>query len=104
MFTVILINYQPRQLPQDQLSAQNISADSTQFNGDDQQLISQLSQQAPEARPAYENSLREVNAYISDAQTAAEKNPDDASAQQLLQNAYEQKETLYQMATARSLP
>lgn len=104
VFAVMLINYQPRQLPQTQLTAQNSSADPTQFNSDDRQLISQLSQQAPDARGAYENSLRDVNSYIADAQLAAERDPEDATAQELLQDAYQQKEMLYQMATARSLP
>ena len=95
LFAVVLTNYKPR-LPQNQLTAQ--------FNSDDRQLMSQLSQQSPEARGAYESSLRDVNAYISDAQQAAQRDPQDATAQELLQDAYEQKEMLYQMATARSLP
>jgi len=103
LFTVVLINYQPKQLPQGQLTAQNSTAEPTQFNSDDRQLLSQLSQGAPETRGAYEDSLREVNAYISDAQQAAERDPADTSAQELLQDAYQQKEMLYQMATARSL-
>src|SRR5262249_21162892 len=41
-FAVVLVNYQTHQLPQNQLSAQNSSAEPTQFDGDDQQLISQL--------------------------------------------------------------
>jgi hypothetical protein len=86
------------------LSAQNSAADSTQFSTDDQQLISQLSQQSPDAQHAYEASLRDVNAYIADAEQAAKSDPSDASAQAHLQNAYEQKEMVYQMATARSLP
>lgn len=102
-FTVVLTNYQPKQLPQGQLTAQNSMAEPTQFNSDDRQLLSQLSQGAPETRGAYEDSLREVNAYISDAQQAAERDPADTSAQELLQDAYQQKEMLYQMATARSL-
>jgi hypothetical protein len=104
LFTVVLINYKPNQLPQTRLSAQNSSAEPAQFNSDDRLLISQLSQQAPDARSTYESSLRDVNAYIADAQQAAERDPDDATAQELLQDAYEQKEMLYQMATARSLP
>jgi hypothetical protein len=104
LFTVVLINYQPKQLSQGQLTAQNSLAEPTQFNSDDRQLLSQLSQGAPEGtRGAYENSLREVNAYISDAEQAAERDPADTSAQELLQDAYQQKEMLYQMATARSL-
>ena len=104
VFAVVLTNYKPRQLPQNQLTAQNTSAEPSQFNNDDRQLISQLSQQSPDARGVYENSLRDVNAYIADAQQAAQRDPQDATAQELLQDAYEQKEMLYQMATARSLP
>jgi hypothetical protein len=108
LFAVVLTNYKPKQLPQSQLTAQNSSAEPSQFNSrfdnDDRQLISQLSQQSPETRGAYESSLRDVNAYISDAQQAAQRDPQDATAQELLQDAYEQKEMLYQMATARSLP
>ena len=104
VFAVVLTNFKPTPLPQTQLNAQNSAADSTQFNNDDRQLISQLSQQAPDAQGAYEASLRDVNAYIADAEQAAKSDPADATAQALLQDAYEQKEMLYQMATARSLP
>jgi len=104
LFAVVLTNYKPTPLQQTPLTAQNSAADSAQFNSDDQQLISQLSQQSPEAQRAYEASLRDVNAYIADAEQAAKSDPSDASAQALLQNAYEQKEMVYQMATARSLP
>jgi hypothetical protein len=104
LFAIVLINYKPAPLPQTAVSAQNTSTDSSQFSSDDQQLISELSQQSPEAQRAYEASLRDVNAYIADAEQAAKNNPGDASAQALLQDAYEQKEMVYQMATARSLP
>ncbi len=104
IFAVTLINYKSTPLQQTALSAQNSAADSTQFSTDDQQLISQVSQQSPEAQRAYEASLRDVNAYIADAEQAAKSDPGDASAQALLQDAYEQKEMVYQMATARSLP
>jgi hypothetical protein len=103
VFAVVLTNYKPTPLQQTPLSAQNSATDS-QFNSDDQQLISQVSQQAPEAQRAYEASLRDVNAYIADAEQAVKSDPGDASAQALLQDAYEQKEMVYQMATARSLP
>lgn len=103
VFAVVLTNYKPTPLQQTALSAQNSATDS-QFNSDDQQLISQVSQQSPESQRAYEASLRDVNAYIADAEQAVKSDPGDASAQALLQDAYEQKEMVYQMATARSLP
>jgi len=104
LFAAVLINYKPKPLQPAQFSEQNTPADSPQFSNDDQQLISRLSQQSPEAQRAYEASLRDVNAYIADAEQAVKSDPDDASAQALLQDAYEQKEMVYQMATARSLP
>jgi hypothetical protein len=103
LFAFALTNFKPRQLPQEQLSAQNVPADAANIS-DDQQLISQLAQADPAARAPYESSLREVNAYIADAQQAAQSDPDDPAAQELLLDAYQQKEMLYQMATARSLP
>jgi hypothetical protein len=105
VFAVLLINYHP-QLPSAPPSAQNMSAPAppTAFEGDDQQLIVRVSQQAPDVRRAYEDSLREVNTYITDAQQAVDKDPADAIAQQHLLDAYQQKEMLYQMATSRALP
>jgi hypothetical protein len=102
-FAAILITYRP-QLPPAPASAQNISVPQVAFEGDDQQLISQVGQKSPDVRRAYEDSLREVNAYITDAQQAVEQNPGDAGAREHLLDAYQQKEVLYQMATARSLP
>lgn len=101
LFAFILTNYKPRQLPDGQISAQNISEpSSTSMSGDDQQLVSQLAQADPDTRGAYENSLREANAYISDAQAAALRDPDDADAQEQLLDAYQQKAMLYEMAMA----
>lgn len=102
IFAALLVTYKPHQLPQNQLSAQNSSTASAQMDGDDQQLVAQVSD--PDARSAYETSLREANAYIADAQAEAQRDPDDPAAQELLQDAYQQKEMLYQMAVARSLP
>jgi hypothetical protein len=102
IFAALLVTYKPHQLPQSRLSAQNSSTDSAQMDGDDQQLIAQVPD--PDARSAYETSLREANAYIADAQAEAQRDPDDPAAQELLQDAYQQKQMLYQMAVARSLP
>lgn len=106
-FTALLINYRP-QLPSTLQSAQNSSAPSAQVQsqteGDDQQLIAAVAQDAPEVRSAYESGLREVNSYIADAQQALQSDPRDTAAQEQLLQAYQQKEMLYQMAAARSVP
>jgi hypothetical protein len=105
LFAVALTNYRTHQLPSSQFSAQNVPADSAStMDGDDQQLIAQVAQRDPAARGAYETNLREVNLYIADAQKAARQDPDDPEAQEILLEAYQQKENLYQMATAHSLP
>jgi hypothetical protein len=107
-FSLLLINYRP-QLPPAQSAAQNVSApaaavETAALEAADQQLVTQVSQQSPAVGRAYEDSLREVNAYISDAQQAVDQDPQDDAAREHLLGAYQQKEMLYEMATARTLP
>ena len=65
---------------------------------DDQQLLQQVSTNAPSMRTTYENQLKAVNSYIRDAEAYLKQNPGDEEARQQLMNAYEQKALLYQMA------
>ncbi|HLW55451.1 MAG TPA: hypothetical protein VKW06_21670 [Candidatus Angelobacter sp.] len=102
LFAIVLANYHP-QLPSSLPSEQNVSTQAAAA-GDDQQLLNRVSGQPADVRRAYENSLREVNAYIVDAQQAVDRDPQDAAARAYLLDAYQQKEMLYQMATARALP
>jgi hypothetical protein len=102
-FSLILVNYHP-QLPGNTPSAQNISAQPVPLEGEDQQLVGRVSQQAPDVRRAYEDNLREVNAYITDAQQAVEKDPEDVVAREQLQDACQQKQMLYELATVSTLP
>jgi hypothetical protein len=103
IFANAVINYQ--HLPGHSSSAQNGGAQTAQIiEDDDQQLVSSLSKQDPTVGSAYQAGLKEANAYISDAKQAVNRDPRDPVAQQQLQEAYQQKEMLYQMATARSLP
>jgi hypothetical protein len=100
VFAAVLVNYKPH-LPSQQLTAQNSGAPSAQLESDDQQMISQVSQQDADVRRAYEDGLKEANAYISDAEQALKADPQDAAAQQQLLQAHRQKELLYQMAASR---
>jgi hypothetical protein len=63
-----------------------------------------MSKADPVVQRAYEDGLREADAYISDAEQAVKLDPQDAVAQEELVEAHAQKEMLYQMAAARSLP
>jgi hypothetical protein len=65
---------------------------------DDQELLNEVSRNAPMMRASYENQLRTVNSYIRDAQAYAEQNPNDEDARQHVMDAYDQKSMLYQMA------
>jgi hypothetical protein len=71
---------------------------------DDQQLLETVHQRSPAMLASYEANLKNVNAYIRDAEESARKNPNDEAAQRILMNAYEQKSMVYEMALDRSLP
>ena len=71
-------------------------------NIDDQQVIEAVAAVHPSLRPVYEDNLKQVNAYISDAERALRDDPDDEGARQHLLNAYDEKAMVYDMALSRS--
>jgi len=73
-------------------------------NRDDQQLLEVVGARTPSMRASYEANLRNVNAYIRDAQQTVQNDPNDEEAQHSLMAAYEQKAMVYEMALNRSLP
>ena len=74
----------------------------TPFTDDDQKFLTAVAFQSPNLREKYEHGLRDVNAYIQDAQLSARNNPNDEEAQRYLMNAYDQKAMLYEMALDRT--
>lgn len=72
------------------------------FSSDDEKFLIAVSSRTPALREKYETGLREVNAYIRDAQQSAQSNPNDEEIQRYLMNAYDQKAMLYEMALDRS--
>lgn len=72
-------------------------------DADDSQLLEVVGTNAPSMRATYEANLRDVNAYIRDAESTVQQNPGDEDAQQLLMDAYAQKNMIYEMAMDRSL-
>ncbi len=72
-------------------------------DGDDAQLLQEVSQRAPDERATYEDSLRSVNSYIADAQKALAEHPDSQEARDHLMYAYDQKAMLYGMAVSSSV-
>ena len=73
------------------------------IDDDDLQLLQEVEARAPDARGAYEASLREINTQIEEAQRAVTENPNDPQAVQSLMEAYQQKSMVYEMAMTRSV-
>lgn len=88
----------PKALPQNAPLAANDDA-----SDDDQQLLQTVQQRSPAMLASYQANLRDVNAYVHDAQESAKRNPNDEEAQRYLMNAYEEKAMVYEMAMDRPL-
>ena len=70
----------------------------------DNDLLEEISQQAPALRAQYEDNLRRANQYIEDAKSDVAANPNDAEARRSLLAAYQQKAMLFELALDHSLP
>jgi len=70
----------------------------------DDDLLQEISQQAPALRAQYEDNLRHANQYIQDAESDVAANPNDEEAHRSLLAAYQQKAMLFELALDRSLP
>ena len=92
---------QPRRTPM-AVVAQPVTVASA-MDADDSQMLEAIGLSAPAMRATYEANLRDVNAFIRDAEDSAKNNPGDEEAQQALVEAYAQKNMIYEMATDRTL-
>jgi hypothetical protein len=70
----------------------------------DDQLLQEVESRSPMMLAAYKSNLKDVNAYIRDAQDSVNADPNDKEAQEALMDAYGQKSMIYEMALDRSLP
>ncbi len=73
------------------------------IDDDDLQLLQEVEARAPDARGAFEASLREINTQIAEAERAVKENPNDPQAVQSLMEAHQQKSMVYEMAMTRSV-
>ena len=67
---------------------------------DEEQLLAHMS---PAVRASYEDTLKNVNAFIQDAQSSLNEDPNDQEARLLLMDAYAQRTMVYELAMDRSL-
>jgi hypothetical protein len=65
---------------------------------EDKDIMTTVASRPPAQVAAYRNDLDQANAFIRDAQEAVKNDPNDAYSQQLLINAYEQKQMVYRLA------
>ena len=73
------------------------------IDSEDSQLLEAVATSTPAMRATYEANLKDVNEFIRDAEASAKSNPGDEETQQLLMEAYAQKNMIYEMAMDRSL-
>src|SRR5262249_19691692 len=74
---VVLVNYQPRAPANLQTNALNPAPASNvaaSRDADDETLVSRVSQQDPNVGKVFEENLKEINTYISDAEQALNDN------------------------------
>ena len=71
---------------------------------DDDDLMQEVAANAPGMKTQYQDSLRQVNDSIREAQGFVDESPNDQEASRSLMDAYHQKSMLFEMAMDRSLP
>lgn len=86
-----------------QQASLTVPAPSTAGLNDDE-LLQEVSANAPAMRTQYEENLRQVNESIHDAQGLVDETPNDEDARRSLMDAYQQKSMLFEMAMDRTLP
>jgi hypothetical protein len=69
---------------------------------EDKAILSTVASRPPAQVAEYRTDLDQANAFIRDAQEALKNDPNDVYTQQLLMNAYEQKQMLYHLAVEQS--
>lgn len=76
----------------------------SQSDLNDDDLIQEVSADAPTMKTQYEENLRRVNDSIREAQNLVDESPNDDDARRSLMDAYQQKSMLFELAMDRSLP
>lgn len=72
------------------------------FSGEDERVFSTVAARFPAQRANYRKSLEDANSYIRDAEQSVRQDPNDVYSQELLINAYEQKQMIYDLAVDRT--
>lgn len=71
-------------------------------SSEDRQFLATMAARRPARQAKDRADIDDANAFIQDAEQALKNNPGDVYEQQMLINAYEQKQMLYDLAVDRS--
>jgi hypothetical protein len=71
-------------------------------SSEDQQVLNTMASRFPAQQARYRRNLEEANSYIRDAEQSIKNDPNDVYSRELLINAYEQKQMLYDLAVNRT--
>jgi hypothetical protein len=71
-------------------------------SAEDTAILNTVAERPPAQRASYRADLDRANAFIRDAEQSMRNDPNDVYSQQLLMNAYEQKQMIYDLAVDRS--
>jgi hypothetical protein len=96
---------QPQQLASNLIrpAIPEIVSDAAVAGLNDDDLLQEVSDQAPALRAEYADNLRNANEFIQDAKNDVAAHPDDEDARRSLFEAYQQKAMLFELAMDRSL-
>jgi thermostable 8-oxoguanine DNA glycosylase len=72
------------------------------MSSEDQQVLNTVAARFPSQKANYRKSLEDANLYIRDAEQSIRNDPNDVYSRELLINAYEQKQMLYDLAVYRN--
>jgi len=87
-----------------QPAVSRVASDIEMAGLNDDDLLQEISEQAPALKAKYQDHLRRVNEHIQDAKSDVADNPNDEEARRSLLEAYQQKAMLFELALDRSLP
>lgn len=106
LILVSIFAYQRSRMPQPIATQQpvNIAPEVSLAGLNDDELLQEVSNQAPAMKAQYANNLLHVNDYIADAKKSLDADPNDEEARRSLMDAYQQKSMLFELAMDRSLP
>jgi hypothetical protein len=95
--------YYPAHVGDSNLAAKHTSPQPKAVASEDKDLLNTVTSRVPAQVASYRHSLDEANKFIRDAEQSVKNDPNDVYAQELLINAYEQKEMLYDLTVDRNI-